>query len=159
MSKYSYFDGSEKEQESVRRRFGKYATGGDPEECWAWRGPTANGYGRLSMGDKTLGAHRLAYELRHGSARGMHVLHRCDNRACVNPAHLFLGTNADNMRDKMAKGRGGHVGPKLTAAQRRIIRARLQAGEAQNALAQEFGVRPEAVRYLADPTPRRRYGR
>lgn len=78
--------------------------------CWLWRGVVSNG-GYGTMGVKGLGrpvaAHRISYVL-HTKATlppGMCVLHRCDNRLCVNPAHLFLGTHDDNMLDMVAKGR------------------------------------------------------
>lgn len=81
--------------------------------CWVW---TSNinrtGYGQIGQGGqggKTLSAHRLSYEWHFGKIpEGLSVLHRCDNRRCVNPEHLFIGTAIDNVRDCIAKGRRWH---------------------------------------------------
>lgn len=76
-------------------------------ECWLW---IANrnwaGYGLFKREGKTRAAHREAWRAAHGDIpAGLQVLHRCDNRACVNPAHLFLGSQKDNIQDCIAKGR------------------------------------------------------
>ena len=78
-----------------------------PDECWEWAGGIlSTGYGEIQDGDRNRKAHRIAWELFYGPIpNGMCVLHRCDNSACVNSRHLFLGSQADNMRDMDKKGR------------------------------------------------------
>lgn len=125
--------------------------------CWEWqRGRNKNGYGRF-MGSY---AHRIAYRLAHGLiAPGMKVCHTCDNPPCVNPAHLFLGTDKDNMADCRRKGRfrkpptGVTVSPARRARGERVGGSRLTAnvvaeirrahpawGGTQAELAAQFGV-------------------
>jgi hypothetical protein len=92
-------------------RFLLYYHPGRPDACWLWTGTRdRDGYGVI--GDETrrqVRAHRIAYERVYGAVPPeRYVLHRCDNPPCCNPAHLFLGTNADNMADKTAKGRHSH---------------------------------------------------
>ena len=80
--------------------------------CWPWIGSTnfSGGYGQSHFHGKRIGAHRAAYILTHGPIPdGMWVLHHCDNPPCVNPAHLFLGSTTDNMRDAARKGRVGGI--------------------------------------------------
>lgn len=77
--------------------------------CWLWTGSFfANGYGRFKeIGVTGQKAHRRSYEIHKGKIpEGMYVCHSCDNPPCVNPDHLWLGTNSDNMKDMVRKGRG-----------------------------------------------------
>jgi HNH endonuclease len=77
------------------------------DHCWTWEGSRhPQGYGTLSVGRKTVRAHRFSYELANGPFdASLDVCHHCDNPSCVRPDHLFLGTARDNMRDASRKGR------------------------------------------------------
>lgn len=101
------------------------------EGCWIW---TASkypyGYGCIRFNGRNEAAHRVSWELHNGPIPdSMQVLHHCDNPPCVNPSHLFLGTNQDNIDDKVKKGRSvGHIGEKhpkarLTNEQARFIKS------------------------------------
>lgn len=75
--------------------------------CWLWLGSRIPaGYGHIKVSGRTVMAHRVAFELTHGPIEdGLWVLHRCDNPSCVNPAHLYTGDRAQNMKDAHERGR------------------------------------------------------
>jgi hypothetical protein len=137
----------------------KVDRGAGPDACWPWTASTTHGYGQIGVpGTRPHKAHRVAWELTNGPIPdGLLVCHRCDNPPCCNPAHLFLGTNADNMRDMVAKGRAGSrtaagdLNPKarLTPEQVQEIRAAIASGEKFSELARRMGVSWTAVGNIA----------
>lgn len=95
---------------SVEERFWSFVE--KSEGCWTWVGMIGTtGYGQFWDGHHLSKAHRFSYRLHKGELPSeLHVCHSCDNPLCVNPAHLWLGTDADNLRDMWAKGRGWRGG-------------------------------------------------
>ena len=130
----------------TRKFFERVDKSGD---CWIWTGrvrPGGLGYGVMSVmvrrgagGWKDLYAHRVSAEIHGAEIAGKCVLHKCDVPLCVNPAHLFTGTQADNMRDMAKKGRGRCGSGKLTAAETREIIS-LKGLASQQTIATVYGV-------------------
>ena len=123
----------------------------DSDACWLWVGTISRdtGYGLMWGTTDTVAAHRVSVELATGTAipKGLYVLHRCDVRACVRPDHLFVGTQADNIRDMDAKGRGNREFPRnhrLTAEQALEVRA-LRGVLRPTVVAAQYGVTPATV--------------
>lgn len=129
-------------------------TGVDPETgCFEWQGAIteSTGYGKVKLDGRVIDTHRASWILTHGDiGDGLQICHTCDNRKCVNPRHLFIGTRSDNMVDAHLKGRlsaamhDAHA-VFLTDAQVVEIYARINAGEQRAVLAAEFGVAPQTI--------------
>lgn len=116
------------------------------DECWEWTGgKSVKGYGRFLVDGVNTQAHRTSYLIHIGDPGSFHVCHKCDNRQCVNPNHLFLGTNKDNVADRVMKGRGCF---KITIDQRPIIKDAIHAGYSDSKIAKYFKVHSAAIRYL-----------
>lgn len=116
--------------------------------CWVWAGGLdSDGYGRFYLQYHNFLAHRFAYELMVGEIpKGMNVCHHCDNPACVNPAHLFVGSQADNMRDRNSKSRQSR-GSKCPAAKlTEDLIPRIRADQRkQGVIAAEYGVTQSVI--------------
>ncbi len=127
------------------------------DTCWNWIGyKNDHGYGLISIGrGKQTRAHRFMYERYKGTIpKDMKVLHSCDNPACVNPEHLSIGTQKDNVKDMMNRGRGGyksfhgesHHMSKLTDEKVKQIRDLWDKGGVyQSQLAKQFGVSQQVI--------------
>lgn len=96
------------DDKAIARFWAKVDRSGGPDACWPWTGPrNGDGYGQTTVGGRTVGAHRVAYARANGEIPdGLSVLHDCDNRPCCNPAHLRVGTQAENISDMYSRGRG-----------------------------------------------------
>ena len=118
--------------------------------CWDWqRSKTRNGYGHVRVGKKLKSSHRISYEVFLGEiGSNLNVLHKCDNRGCCNPDHLFLGTHSDNMRDKVSKNRQykptgiNHPKSKLDESD---VRAILQDTRSMNDIGASYNIHPTVV--------------
>lgn len=154
---------------TIARFWSKVDQSGGPDACWLWTGAKRDfGYGRVKINRRFRRAHRVAWLASFGAIpAGLCVCHACDNPPCCNPAHLFLGTQAENLADMVAKGRHNpstgdrHGSParpgcrmrgeangraKLTDAKVACIRARYAAGGvSQCSLAREYGVSHPAI--------------
>lgn len=128
--------------------FWQYVSPGGPDECWEWQKVLSiYGYGVVRFRNKIFVAHRASWIICYGPIPdGMFVCHKCDNRACVNPAHLFVGTHTDNMRDMIAKGRNSAPpSTRLTHADVDAIRKLKGTGIYQREVAARYGVSQKQI--------------
>lgn len=115
--------------------------------CWEWSASTnGRGYGQIYYQGRNCKAHVLSYRIHRGPTRGAYVLHRCDNRRCINPAHLFLGSQLENLADMRAKDRHmrGERYPRAKLTDAAVLYMR-RSGLPQKELAKKFGVHVSRV--------------
>jgi len=132
----------------VEQRFWNYVEQGDPNECWPWTGATTNDYGVIrddAPSSKMVRATHVSLRIDgRNVGLGEMALHTCDNPPCVNPNHLFVGSNNDNMKDKVTKGRSiGRAttgGSHLSEADVLEIRRRCALGESSRSIAADYSI-------------------
>ena len=136
-----------------------------PDDCWEWTASIRNGYGAFKLNGKVVDAHRIVWTFTKGSIpKEICVCHHCDNKLCVNPKHLFLGTKGDNNRDMFFKGRGKIPSPEfISKAMQGIgnpncrllpkevlkIRELCDLGISSKILAKKYNVDPAHIRHIA----------
>lgn len=143
-----------------KERFFAFVSPDPNSGCWLWTGSKRHGYGAFKYMTTVEQAHRASYMLFVGLIPdGMLVCHKCDVPACVNPDHLFIGTNYDNIHDASTKGRlssgEGHYNAKLSKAQITEIRATRHGGQTLEAIATKFGVRSSHISAIVSGHKRR----
>lgn len=133
---------------TLKEHWFRYVDETPENACWLWMGPKdKDGYGKMCHEGKHLRAHRVSYELHIGKIEsGKLVCHSCDNPTCVNPAHLFVGTNSENMIDMVCKERGG--AQKLSPSDVMAIRTLLAEGYGAEDVAVKFNVHVYTIRRI-----------
>lgn len=155
---YSKFVGNNQYSKlSIEDRFWQKVNKKSDDECWEWQGSLHHvwGYGNFRVCQKYTAAHRYSWSLHFGEIpMGMFICHKCDNPACVNPSHLFLGTPQDNVTDKIQKGRQadvhGELNPraKLSEEDAKTILLKHKQGMQNKTLADLYGVAPSTIYLL-----------
>lgn len=153
----------EQVREKTNKRFWSKIKFDELDKCWLWqRSTTSEGYGSYWHKGKFIGAHRFVYTaLLHTLDTKTVVCHRCDNTKCVNPNHLFTGTQAENIKDMINKGRGDHLlypinrptfklghipqSAKLKPSDIPLIKNRIAQGEQVSSIAKSYNVGTTAI--------------
>lgn len=148
--------------EKVKSRFLSHVKIGTAQDCWEWAGhKDYQGYGIVKVRPKLYRAPRMAWVIANGTEipDGMMVCHTCDNPSCVNPHHLFLGLNEENVKDKVAKGRQSRAGkgspgeshPRAILKESQVLEIRkryLPHRITAKMLASEYGVSEREIRSI-----------
>ena len=157
VKKYGSPHAKKNDHSTLEVRFWRFVTKKSESECWEWEGQKlSNGYGRISLGAKKLGAdgaHRVSWKLanKQDIPKGMHIMHKCDNPKCVNPSHLELGTPKQNTQDMIRKGRKRTVAPLGTENGKSLLDAEkvllIRSSNLNHAaLGRQLGVSPNCIR-------------
>lgn len=122
--------------------------------CWEWNGyRMPKGYGRFSVANMKIEAHRVSYIMHHGPVpEGLHVMHSCDNAPCVNPAHLSVGTAAQNVADQHARGRARPAYSCNPPNPERLVERKRREEEARRVASETFRERIRAKRLACNAT-------
>lgn len=137
-------------------RLNQYSDKSNILGCWPWKGAiNSSGYGKFWMQGKTIPAHRASFVLHHGSIpEGKIVIHSCDDKSCVNPAHLQVGTHQENMRDFVLKGKSlkgeKNFSAKLTETDVKNIIVSLQNKVPHREIARASGVSRTTIKGIAN---------
>lgn len=126
------------------------------EECWIWAGRNpykhlkTKGYPGFLLGDRQYAAHRVSWKIAHGSIDdSLQVLHKCDNKRCVNPNHLYQGTQSDNMGDLVSRHYSEiNYQRRFTREQILTMQSMRQSGDTFDAIAQRFDTKRQMVHYV-----------
>lgn len=141
---------------TIEERFWSKVEVKTEDECWIWKGAKVRGYGHLRAKKKgvwsMVRAHRLSFELHFRHPGKEHVCHKCDNPLCVNPNHLYLGSPATNMQDKMLKGRHRFgFTSKITLNEAREIRQLYkETAMTQKEIGSMFNLKPHTVSLIVN---------
>ena len=121
---------------------------GNPDECWEWKACKDNkGYGQLVFQQKHFQSHRFSWIIQEGDIpEDMKICHKCDNRSCVNPAHLFIGTQKENLLDMASKGR--HANLKMTKEDVLNVRLLIKQKVPDSVIARRYGVSQSSIYYI-----------